>query len=317
MNTKNFIYSGLKFNGFFALFITLTLIVISILLVIFGGGQPPWYPIPTWLSVLSGVLLLLMSLISFAGFIMLEPNQARAMVFFGEYRGTFYQTGYWWVNPFMTAKKISLRASNQNIDPIKVNDLKGNPILIGLVLVWKIKQDGVYKAVFDIDMPTEANPQLNNTRMQVLEKFVTVQSDAALRQVAGNYPYDNIDANSQELTLRNSSEQINAQLEQHLTERLDIAGIEIVEARINHLAYAPEIAAVMLRRQQAEAIISAREKIVDGAVSMVHMALEKLENEKVVELNQESKAAMVSNLLVVLCSDEAAQPVVNTGNVRN
>lgn len=247
------------------------------------------------------------------------PNEARVMVFFGKYKGTFYETGYWWVNPFMSAKQISIRARNLNVDPIKVNDKTGNPILIGLVLVWKIKRDDIYKAVFEIDAPTTAGQTgvSASARMNILENFVGVQSDAALRQVAGCYSYDNNGVADDELTLRSNSEQINDQLEHTLNERLAMAGIEVVEARINYLAYAPEIAAVMLRRQQADAIISAREKIVEGAVSMVHMALDRLGNEHIVELDEERKAAMVSNLLVVLCADEAAQPVVNAGTLHH
>ena len=198
--------------------------------------------------------------------------------------------------------------------------LSGGNVMIGLVLVWKIRPDEIYRAVFDIDASTMGGTDLAvsaSARMKVLENFVSVQSDAALRQVAGCYSYDNNGVADDELTLRSNSEQINDQLEHTLNERLAMAGIEVVEARINYLAYAPEIAAVMLRRQQADAIISAREKIVEGAVSMVHMALDRLGNEHIVELDEERKAAMVSNLLVVLCADEAAQPVVNAGTLHH
>ena len=202
---------------------------------------------------------------------------------------------------------------------IKVNYKTGNPVLIGLVLVWRIKQEEIYKAVFDIDAsPATVGAGVSaSDRMKVLENFVSVQSDAALRQVAGCYAYDNNTGSQDELTLRSSSDEINDQLEQKVGERLAMAGIEVVEARINYLAYAPEIAAVMLRRQQADAIISAREKIVEGAVSMVKMAIDKLAEDGVVELDEERKAAMVSNLLVVLCGDESAQPVVNTGTLHH
>lgn len=209
-----------------------------------------------------------------------------------------------------------------------MNDKIGNPILIGLVLVWKLKD--TYKAMFEIDAQTMASAgttssdgktvNLGNTvanRMNAFENFVRIQSDAALRQVAGQYAYDDNDSTDGGLTLRSGGEEINEQLEQKLNERLAMAGIEVLEARINYLAYAPEIAAVMLRRQQASAIISAREKIVEGAVSMVHMALDKLSKDEIVELDEEKKAAMVSNLLVVLCADEAAQPVVNTGTLNH
>ena len=275
-----------------------------------AGGVP---------MIVAGIVAVLCALIALGGFMLLEPNEARVMVFFGKYRGTFYETGYWWVNPFMSAKQISMRARNLNVDPIKVNDKTGNPIMIGLVLVWRIRRDDIYKAVFEIDAPTTAagTGVTASARMNILENFVGVQSDAALRQVAGLYAYDDNGITENELTLRSNSEEINEQLERTLGERLSIAGVEIVEARINYLAYAPEIAAVMLRRQQADAIIAAREKIVEGAVSMVRMALKRLSDEQVVELDEERKAAMVSNLLVVLCADEAAQPVVNAGTLHH
>ena len=256
-------------------------------------------------------------------FLLLEPNEARVITFFGKYRGTFTKTGYYWINPFCSSKKLSLRARNMDAEPIKVNDKTGNPIMIGLVLVWRLKD--TYKAMFEIDSQTMASPGSasvgsNDTKslMAAFERFVRVQSDAALRQVAGQYAYDNTDdAADNELTLRDGSDEINKELEQKLDERLDMAGIEVVEARINYLAYAPEIAAVMLRRQQASAIITAREKIVEGAVSMVKMALKRLSDENVVELDDDKKAAMVSNLMVVLCGDESAQPVVNTGTLNH
>ena len=215
---------------------------------------------------------------------------------------------------------MSLRARNLDAEPIKVNDKTGNPVMIGLVLVWKLKD--TYKALFEVDSQTMASTAQGQvggdvkSLMNALERFVRVQSDAALRQVAGQYAYDDEDNKTNELTLRGGGEEINDQLEQKLNERLALAGIEVVEARINYLAYAPEIAAVMLRRQQASAIITAREKIVEGAVSMVKMALDKLKDENVVALDDEKKAAMVSNLLVVLCGDDSAQPVVNTGDIR-
>ena len=226
----------------------------------------------------------------------------------------------YWINPFYGTKKVSLRARNLDAEPIKVNDKTGNPVMIGLVLVWKLKD--TYKALFEVDSQTMASTAQGQvggdvkSLMNALERFVRVQSDAALRQVAGQYAYDDEDNKTNELTLRGGGEEINDQLEQKLNERLALAGIEVVEARINYLAYAPEIAAVMLRRQQASAIITAREKIVEGAVSMVKMALDKLKDENVVALDDEKKAAMVSNLLVVLCGDDSAQPVVNTGDIR-
>ena len=219
----------------------------------------------------------------------------------------------------MSSKNISLRARNLNAEPIKVNDKSGNPIMIGLVLVWRLKRDEIYRSVFDIDATADSSGMVTqSSRMRMLENFVSVQSDAALRQVAGCYAYDNnLSGEEEEVTLRSSSEEINNLLEERLSERLAIAGIEVVEARINYLAYAPEIAAVMLRRQQADAIIAAREKIVEGAVSMVKMALDKLSTDEVVELDDERKAAMVTNMLVVLCADESAQPVVNAGTMHH
>ena len=317
MENKNYVYDGWKVNGFAALISDLAALAAGIYGIVRGailcdGGVAGGVPM-----IVAGIVAVLCALIALGGFMLLEPNEARVMVFFGKYRGTFYETGYWWVNPFMSAKQISMRARNLNVDPIKVNDKTGNPIMIGLVLVWRIRRDDIYKAVFEIDAPTTAagTGVTASARMNILENFVGVQSDAALRQVAGLYAYDDNGITENELTLRSNSEEINEQLERTLGERLSIAGVEIVEARINYLAYAPEIAAVMLRRQQADAIIAAREKIVEGAVSMVRMALKRLSDEQVVELDEERKAAMVSNLLVVLCADEPAQPVLNTGSL--
>ena len=315
MITKEIKYDDAVVNGFLALF--LNLIVLPLLVVVsfmlFKGSIIMFFLL---------LLFLALAVLMIPGYFSQEPNEARVMVFFGKYKGTFTETGFFWVNPFMNKKKLSLRARNLDVEAIKVNDKIGNPILIGLVLVWKLKD--TYKAMFEIDAQTMADNrgsgQMTVTvagRMNAFEDFVRVQSDAALRQVAGLYAYDDNEADLDELTLRSGGDEINEQLEQKLNERLAMAGMEIVEARINYLAYAPEIAAVMLRRQQASAIISAREKIVEGAVSMVRMALHKLSEEEIVELDEEKKAAMVSNLLVVLCADEAAQPVVNTGTLNH
>lgn len=318
MENKNYTYNGWKCNGIIALLLNLAGLVGGIYLLVNGIYRLDICLPYGGIMLAAAIVVLLCSIIGFAGYMLLEPNQARVMLFFGEYRGTFYTNGFWWVNPFLSAKQISVRARNLNVDPIKVNDKTGNPIMIGLVLVWRIKQNDIYKAVFEIDAhTTDGTPVSASKRMNILEHFVSVQSDAALRQVAGQYAYDNNDNKTDELTLRSSSETINNELERTLNERLEMAGIEVVEARINYLAYAPEIAAVMLRRQQADAIISAREKIVEGAVSMVQMALQKLSEEEIVELDEERKAAMVSNLLVVLCADEAAQPVVNAGTLHH
>ena len=321
MDTKEFIFKGFKMNGFLMLFFHLIVFTAAIVGCFVLGGVP--------LYVTGGVLILVW-LILCGGYMELEPNEARAMVFFGQYKGTFKETGFYWVNPFYDKKKLSLRARNLDVEPIKVNDKVGNPILIGLVLVWKLRD--TYKAMFEIDAQTmasaaastpgskEATISVGNAvanRMTAFENFVKIQSDAALRQVAGQYAYDDNEGEAGELTLRSGGEEINEQLEQKLNERLLMAGLEVVEARINYLAYAPEIAAVMLRRQQASAIIGAREKIVEGAVSMVHMALDKLKKDNVVDLDEDKKAAMVSNLLVVLCADESAQPVLNAGTLNH
>ena len=311
---KNYTYSGWKLNGFVALLLNLGFVAAAVYSIVVLANS---IDVVVW-ALITLIASLLCSVLMLCGYIMLEPNESRVLLFFGNYRGTFYNTGFWWINPFMSAKKLSMRARNLNVDPIKVNDKAGNPILIGLVVVWKIKNDGAYNAVFEIDAPMEIGATGSNVRMNILENFVAVQSDSALRQVAGMYAYDeNSNSSSDEVTLRSGGEEINDRLTDELNDRLSIAGIEVIEARLNYLAYAPEIAAAMLRRQQADAIISAREKIVEGAVSMVKIALERLSTEEVVELDEERKAAMVSNLLVVLCADEAAQPVVNTGTLHH
>ncbi len=321
MENKEFAFKGMVVNGFVMLFVNFVVLALAIwgivesviLLNDSDGALGGW--------LLAGCcVLLVVNIIMWCGFMMLEPNEARALTWFGKYSGTFTQAGYYWINPFYGMKKVSLRARNLDAEPIKVNDKTGNPVMIGLVLVWKLKD--TYKALFEVDSQTMASTAQGQVGgdvrsiMNALERFVRVQSDAALRQVAGQYAYDDEDNKTNELTLRGGGEEINDQLEQKLNERLALAGIEVVEARINYLAYAPEIAAVMLRRQQASAIITAREKNVEGAVSMVKMALDKLKDEQVVNLDDEKKAAMVSNLLVVLCGDDSAQPVVNTGDIR-
>lgn len=314
MEKKEVSFGGVTLNGFLMLFVIIALFALSVGTFIIGveDGSVP--------LGLGGALLFILSIVMSAGFVMLEPGEARLMMFFGAYRGTFSKTGFYWVNPFITTKKLSLRARNLDAEPIKVNDQVGNPVMIGLVLVWKLCD--TYKAMFEIDAQTMAKTQNGvgtdvKSIMNALEQFVKTQSDAALRQVAGQYAYDDVDGKTSELTLRGGGEEINQQLEQKLNERLAIAGIEVVEARINYLAYAPEIAAVMLRRQQASAVISAREKIVEGAVSMVKMALDRLAEEQVVELDDDKKAAMVSNLMVVLCGEDSAQPVLNTGTLNH
>ncbi len=305
------LFEGYTLNGFVALTLSLLLILADIAWLVMGILAEDTVP-----CVISSVILLCL-LICLKGFVQQEPNEARVMMFFGQYKGTFKRVGFYWVNPFITTKRLSLRSRNIDAEPIKVNDKQGNPVMIGLVLVWRLKD--TYKAMFEIDSQTMARTTASvgtdvNSIMSAFENFVKIQSDAALRQVAGLYSYDNNESRD-EVTLRGGGDVINKQLEERLDERLDMAGIEIVEARINYLAYAPEIAAVMLRRQQADAIIAAREKIVEGAASMVKMALDKLSAEQVVELDDDKKASMVSNLLVVLCGDDSAQPVVNAGTL--
>ena len=321
MENKEFQFKGATLGGFTMLFANILLTLLSIALIVMGILQEP-DEVLMGLLIGIGAVVLVSTFFVWGGFVMLEPGEARVMMFFGEYKGTFTKVGYSWVNPFINTKKLSLRARNLDAEPIKVNDKTGNPVMIGLVLVWKIKD--TYKAMFEIDSQTMAQSgaaqqvgtNVSNV-MRAFEKSVKTQSDAALRQVAGLYAYDNNESGNKELTLRDGADEINKQLEEKLDERLSMAGIEVVEARINYLAYAPEIAAVMLRRQQADAIISAREKIVEGAVSMVKMALDKLNSEDIVELDDDKKAAMVSNLLVVLCGDDSAQPVVNTGTLNH
>lgn len=312
MENKEFTFKGMKVNGFVMLFMFLAIFALGVFLISAGVDSSDGL-------IGAGVSLCVTDLILLMGFVQVEPNEARVMMFFGKYRGTFSEVGFYWVNPFISTKKLSLRARNLNAEPIKVNDKIGNPVMIGLVLVWKLKD--TYKAMFEIDSQTMAQGlgisvgKDVSSIMRAFENFVMIQSEAALRQVAGQYAYDNNESNQEELTLRDGDESINKELEMKLAERLEMAGIEIVEARINYLAYAPEIAAVMLRRQQASAVIMAREKIVEGAVSMVKMAIDRLSSEGVIDLDDDKKAAMVSNLMVVLCGDDTAQPVVNTGTL--
>jgi regulator of protease activity HflC (stomatin/prohibitin superfamily) len=286
-------FTGVRISAFAAIAIAL----ISGFVILGGciyGGNPA-------LFTCSSLIIFLMFIALIKGLIIVEPNNVRVMVLFGKYKGTLTENGFFWVNPFLSKRKATLRARNLDIEPIKVNDKMGNPIMIGAVLVWRVKD--TYKVMFDIASgPTD---------------FVQIQSDAALRQVAGMYAYDNNDNDKDAITLRSDSDEVSQRLEDELNSRISIAGIEVIEARINYLAYASEIASVMLRRQQADAIIAAREKIVEGAVSMVQLALDKLQKEEIVELDEERKAAMVSNLLVVLCADEAAQPIVNAGTLHH
>ncbi|MEJ2004624.1 MAG: SPFH domain-containing protein [Cyclobacteriaceae bacterium] len=251
-------------------------------------------------KTLWGIPALLCFLLMLPGFFYVNPNSSRVLVLFGDYKGTVKKNGFFWVNPFYAKQSISLRARNFDSERVKVNDSVGNPILIGVILVWKVSN--TFKAAFEVDD---------------FENFVRIQSDAAVRKLAGQYPYDNFEDDEAEITLRSGLDEVNHALELNLSNRLEIAGIDVIEARIGYLAYASEIAGAMLRRQQATAIVAARHKIVEGAVSMVEMALDDLSKRDVVELDEERKAAMVSNLMVVLCADKDVSPVVNTGTLNH
>ncbi len=276
-------------NGYLMLFLFLLLFFGSIAL--FPITQTGW---PVF-----GVIL---ALVLAFGFLMVQPNGSRVLLLFGKYVGTVKKNGFYWVNPFYTKKKISLRASNFDSERLKVNDKLGNPIMISTILVWRVHN--TYKAAFDVDN---------------YENFVRVQTDAAVRKLASMYPYDNFadEGVDEDITLRSSVNEVSNALEKEIDERLSIAGIEVLEARIGYLAYAQEIANAMLKRQQATAIVAARHKIVEGAVSMVEMAIEQLSKKNVVDLDEERKAAMVSNLMVVLCGDKDASPVLNTGTLNH
>ena len=275
-------------SGYLWLLIHVTLIIVTILSVALLKSVPLF------------LALVLATIMTLPGYFIVNPNQSKVLVLFGAYKGTVKAHGFFWANPFFTKKKVSLRARNFDTEKIKVNDHLGNPIIISAVVVWQV--DNTAQAAFEVDN---------------YENYVLVQSDAALRTLAGKYPYDNFDEEEAEhiLTLRGGGDEVNDVLEKALQERLAMAGIKVIEARINHLAYSEEIAGAMLQRQQATAIIAARQKIVEGAVGMVDMAIEHLENGKTVTLDEERKAAMISNLMVVLCSDKNASPVVNAGSL--
>ena len=277
--------SYLPISGYWALIWIILLIVLPVLGIVFA-------------KMFLLIIIAAIGLFCIGGFVIVNPNESSVLVLFGAYKGTIKKNGFFWVNPFFTRKKISLRALNLDSDPIKVNDNIGNPIMIGIVLVWKV--ENTYKAAFEVDDYTH---------------FVNIQSEAAIRKLAGHYPYDNFDDAQAEITLRSGGEEVNHKLEEELRERLAIAGINVIESRIAYLAYASEIAGAMLRRQQATAIVAARYKIVEGAVSMVEMALEQLSQKEIIEFDEEKRATMVSNLMVVLCSDKDAAPVINTGTL--
>ncbi|WP_073572426.1 SPFH domain-containing protein [Algoriphagus zhangzhouensis] len=245
-----------------------------------------------------GAPLLILAFFCIPGFFIVEPNKAMVLLLFGDYKGTVKANGFFWVNPFMTKKKISLRVRNFENKPLKVNDKIGNPVMVGTIVVWQVED--TFKATFDVDD---------------YENFVHLQSDAAVRKMAGSYPYDNFEDEEAEITLRSGVEEVNHSLEAEIVDRLNHAGIKVIEARISHLAYASEIASAMLQRQQATAIVAARQKIVEGAVGMVEMALDDLKVKDIIEFDDEKKATMVSNLMVVLCSDKSASPVLNVGTL--
>ncbi|MFC0264866.1 SPFH domain-containing protein [Fontibacter flavus] len=245
-----------------------------------------------------GILLIVLFILILPGFFTLQPNKAMVLILFGAYKGTVKDNGFFWVNPFMTKQKISLRVRNFENKPLKVNDKIGNPVMVGTIVVWQVED--TFKATFDVED---------------YENFVHLQTDAAVRKMAGKYPYDDFEAENAEITLRSGVEEVNHSLELEIAERLEHAGIKVIEARISHLAYASEIASAMLQRQQATAIVAARRKIVDGAVGMVEMALEDLKLKGIIDFEEEKKAAMVSNLMVVLCSDRSVSPVLNVGTL--
>ena len=276
-------------NGYLMLLLTLNLFIGSIVFSIQQGN--PIY-----------LILTAISFIGFFGFILVNPNTSKVVLLFGKYVGTIKENGLYWANPFFTKKGISLRASNFDSERLKVNDKLGNPIMISTILVWRVTD--TYKAAFDVDN---------------YENFVRVQTDAAVRKLASMYPYDNFadEGHVEDITLRSSVNEVSEALEKEIEERLSIAGIEVLEARIGYLAYAQEIASAMLKRQQATAIVAARHKIVEGAVSMVEMALIELSKKNIVDLDYERKAAMVSNLMVILCGDKEATPVVNAGTLNH
>lgn len=282
--------SGSKFNGFVALFLVIALFALDIYLLATGirTDDPSilWFFIP----------LVIISFISFGGFMVIQPNESKVLVLFGKYTGTIRQDGFWWVNPFTSKKHVSLRIRNFNSDKIKVNDLHGNPIEIAAVIVWRVVDSA--RAIFDV---------------QNYEQFVAIQAETAIRTLASEYPYDTNEGEKE--SLRSSPTEVAENLQKELQKRLEVAGVTIVEARITHLAYAQEIAQAMLRRQQAQAIVAARFKIVEGAVGMVQQALQDLSDKKIVNLDEERKAQMVNNLMVALVADHEAMPVINTGTI--
>jgi len=283
-------------SGYFMLFWAIVGLGLVIASFVFAASQREDARIA--IGVVLGFGFLIATVLTLIGLTAVEPNMSRVLVLFGNYRGTLKDVGFWWVNPFTVRHKVSLRVRNFHSDTLKVNDYNGNPIEIGAVVVWKVEETA--QAVFDVDDYVD---------------YVRIQTESAIRHLAASHPYDRSDEESERPSLRGSADVVNAELREELADRLGLAGIEVLEVRLTHLAYAPEIAGAMLQRQQAEAIIAARTRIVDGAVGMVEMALDNLKDRRVIDLDEERKASMVSNLLVVLCSERGTQPVVNTGTL--
>ena len=289
----------LRNNGFIHLFIGIVLLLSPLLLIFLS--QVYLVPIVIILSIIGIVWL--------TGLFIITPNHTKVLIFFGKYKGTVKNDGFFWLNPFYTKKKVSLRVRNLETDVIKVNDEQGNPILISSVVVWKVVD--TYKAIFDIEVTTEIDMKSGvkkENREESYQSFVKIQSEAALRSIAHTYPYDDLEDDSGKLSLRSGVDKINKDLENEIRNRLAIAGIEVQEARISNLSYAPEIAAIMLQRQQAQAIIGARKKIVEGSVGIAEMALKEIEEN--MEISPKQKAKMIGNLLVVLCSENNTTPIV-------
>lgn len=273
------------FNGYLAVVILL----ISAALIAFGFSSN---------NNVLGIALIPLLIIITKGLIVVSPNSSKVLLLFGDYKGSVKQNGLFWINPLYTRTSLSLRARNFESEKIKVNDKMGNPIMISVILVWKVKE--TFKATFEVDN---------------YENFIRIQTDSAVRKLAGSFPYDHFEDEKATVTLSTNFDDVNKALEREVTERLEIAGIEVVESRIGYLAYAPEIAHSMLRRQQASAVVAARHKIVEGAVGMVESALKLLADKEIIEFDEDRKAAMVSNLMVVLCGDSETKPVINTGTL--
>jgi regulator of protease activity HflC (stomatin/prohibitin superfamily) len=273
------------FNGYLAV----VMLLISAVLIVYGFSSN---------NNVLGIALMPVFILITKGLIVVSPNSSKVLLLFGDYKGTVKQNGLFWINPLYTRTSLSLRARNFESEKIKVNDKMGNPIMISVILVWKVKD--TFKATFEVDN---------------YENFIKIQTDSAVRKLAGSFPYDHFEDERATVTLSTNFDDVNKALEREVTERLDIAGIEVVESRIGYLAYAPEIAHSMLRRQQASAVVAARHKIVEGAVGMVESALKLLADKEIIEFDEDRKATMVSNLMVVLCGDSETKPVINTGTL--